>query len=448
VYIGYITVPYPEQNENQGGFHIWARSLLHGYGYGYGPNQSTAAMPPMPAVLVSFVYYLFGEHNYVAVWLYKALLGTLTIMLTGIIGKEAFNEKVGLCAACIVALYPEIILIDTHLHVSLGETPLLFFFILALYFFGRFMRTTSLPELLFAGLSLGIAMLTHPSIWGFPILVLILFLFLYPRKQAVKFSAILTAVTLITVSPWLIRNYLIYGHFITCTSSAYILFMGNNPQTQPHAYDTEKIMGTGSPSEIWASMGGADPKLTSGCFGWGKDEYKRYKAANNYALKFIFTNPVLFIQRGLGKVLDFWGSERLFVAHYKDGYYSKNFPLRLMICLAVAIMLSYIGVFLLGWLGTIFAERSPFLYLLIIAMLSLTLGSFVGQGHPKYHLTVVPVLAVFASWGILSRSYIMQRIKSSKSHFLLTLIPPFCLLLIWGREVMLGDFNKFISLLK
>jgi len=448
VYLGYSTVQDPERYEGQSGYAIWARNLLHGYGYGYGLNQPTAAMPPLPAILLAAVYYLFGEHNYIAVWLYKALLGTITIVLTYLVGKKAFNEKVGLGAASIVAFYPELIIVDTHLQVHLNETPLVFFFILTLYFFGRFVRTTSVFDLIWAGLSLGIAMLTHPSIWAFPIFAIIFLLIVYLRKQAMMFTAIVTGVTLLTVSPWLIRNYLIYGHLISSTSAAYVLFMGNNPQTQPHAYDTEKITGPSSPLKIWASMGGANPKLIHGNYGWGEDEYKRYEAANKYALNFIISQPVLFVQRGFGKVLDFWGSERLFVAWYKDGYYSQNFPRGFFVILALAIMVSYSLVLLLGLEGIIFAQKSPYQYLILLPILSLSLSSFIGQGHPKYHLTVVPVLAVFASWSVVNRSFIMQSIKSSKRYFLLSLTPIFCLLFIWGREVILGDFNKFFILLK
>ena len=107
---------------------IDARNFLYG---------GKIRIKPFHVILISFAFRLFGVYDYVAVSV-SAFMGTITIFLLFLIGKELYNKNVGLLASAMLAAT------GSHIFYSksaLSYADLIFFMLLSFFFFIKGIRT-------------------------------------------------------------------------------------------------------------------------------------------------------------------------------------------------------------------------------------------------------------------------------------------------------------------
>jgi 4-amino-4-deoxy-L-arabinose transferase-like glycosyltransferase len=160
---------------------------------------------PTQPLLIAAVYRVFGQ-NYVALRLLFAVFGAITCVLAYVIGKQLFTPPVGAVAGLLLACYPYYIYVST-----LFEYPQAFFILMmAFAFLGLFAFATSsrLSTLWWAGLCLGLAVLSVPTVLLFlPFVFMWLAYQLYPQAKLVLCSLILLLGIGIPTAPWALRNY-------------------------------------------------------------------------------------------------------------------------------------------------------------------------------------------------------------------------------------------------
>jgi 4-amino-4-deoxy-L-arabinose transferase-like glycosyltransferase len=165
----------------------------------------------------------------------QAVLGTITVALTGLVALELFGPTAGLIALVLAAIYPVLIeLTDT----IVAENLLTLFVLAAVYAALRVRRATRtgtrLGWVAGAGVLTGLATLTHenglvllipliPAVWrGRPHLT--------PASLAAP--ALLLAMTALTILPWTIRNAVVMHHFIPVSDETGITLVGTyNPKS-------------------------------------------------------------------------------------------------------------------------------------------------------------------------------------------------------------------------
>ncbi|RPF46751.1 dolichyl-phosphate-mannose-protein mannosyltransferase [Thermodesulfitimonas autotrophica] len=186
----------------------------------------SAYMPPGYPLFLSFFIYLWGDnaHALAAARYAQAFLMVGSVYLTYRLGRELAGRWAGLGAAALVAFYPPLILIN-----GLLLTETLFTFLL-ISFVGLWVQTKPADARRHAvlGVVSGLATLVRPT--G----VLLLFaaagrlaLCLMRRKIGVRalwpaLGALLLTFCLV-LSPWWVRNALVFHRFIPLTAS------GGNP---------------------------------------------------------------------------------------------------------------------------------------------------------------------------------------------------------------------------
>jgi 4-amino-4-deoxy-L-arabinose transferase-like glycosyltransferase len=67
-------------------------------------------LPPGYPLFLRGIYAIFGAHNYRAVFVIQALLSTLTVFMIYRVGRAVSDERAGLIAAAIAAVYPNFII--------------------------------------------------------------------------------------------------------------------------------------------------------------------------------------------------------------------------------------------------------------------------------------------------------------------------------------------------
>ncbi|HHT9138099.1 MAG TPA: ArnT family glycosyltransferase, partial [Candidatus Wunengus sp. YC60] len=217
-YVGINDAPVSDAQD----YHQLALNLLY-----TGTYQSIHRSPLFP-FFIAILYKLFGA-NYFIVRLVLSLLSSFTCLFIYKTTKGLFNEQIALIAMFISAIYWMLFYPCGFL---LTETLCTFFLTGAVFFLTKSSRIPHIRYFIFSGIYLGLAALTRAFMLPF-------FLFLpfwayvsfkNNRKLALKAFIVLAFTMSLVISPWTIRNYLVFHKFIPITSGGGGVFAGaNNP---------------------------------------------------------------------------------------------------------------------------------------------------------------------------------------------------------------------------
>lgn len=204
-----------------------AMNLLAGEGFG-GFEENRRSVPTQP-VIIAGIYSIFGR-DYTILRLFFAGLGALTCVLAFALGTELFGRSVGILAGIMLALYPYYVYLF-----ALFEYPQPFFVFVMSCFFILFYLYSDRRRVLYiltAGICLGLGILSVPTILLY-VPLLLLWLVVQPifRDQLVKAPFVLLIGVMIPITPWTIRNYLAYDHFVLVNSAGGVEFWRANNET-------------------------------------------------------------------------------------------------------------------------------------------------------------------------------------------------------------------------
>jgi 4-amino-4-deoxy-L-arabinose transferase-like glycosyltransferase len=191
-----------------------AFNLKKGFGYGLG-EDSRAAWPPGHSYLLShFVVpkQLLPRGDFEAgvrgLQTVEVALGTLLVLLTGLLGAALFDRRVGLAAAGVAAVYPTFIAFSHSLWSDNLFTVLL---LAALVVLVHAERRGRLALAVLAGLLFGGAGLTREV--AVPIAIACA-LWLGARHKSVVLPAALLVAAAAVVLPWTWRNFQLFERFV------------------------------------------------------------------------------------------------------------------------------------------------------------------------------------------------------------------------------------------
>jgi 4-amino-4-deoxy-L-arabinose transferase-like glycosyltransferase len=208
-------------------YYALAESVLSGKGLCF--ETTCAWWPPLYPLFLALTA-LFGKH-YLLIVIPQALIGTGTVLLAFLIGREIFGARVGLIASIITAFYPYYVMHDT----ALQETGITTFFVaLSVWLLLRASRLDRTRHLFLAGLALGAIALTRASTAPFIPLALIWAAWIGAPgniKKRLRNAAVIVLALTLTVGPWLIRTWRVSGAPVLSSQTGRALWIGNNPET-------------------------------------------------------------------------------------------------------------------------------------------------------------------------------------------------------------------------
>ena len=215
-----------------------------------------------------------------------------------ILGKRLYNAQAGLIAAFLFAVYPPAI----HFAVQkIWSTNL--FALAVLSVVSILLRLADYPKVrsgIYLGLLLAFTALVDPVIIGvYPFA----FVWLYlkaagSRRTVIKMIAAAMLALFLGLSPWLVRNYLVFGQFVFIKSNfGNELYLGNREGT------------TGSDKDY------KDADWEMSHLPAAEQEYLRLSdevARNSFllhkAVTFIVEDPLSFVQRTMHRFMRYWTS--------------------------------------------------------------------------------------------------------------------------------------------
>ena|GEM_PF-3276658 len=219
-----------------------AENLASGLGYRVGmpafmivlPGEPTAFWTPAFPLLLAGLYSVVG-HSVLAA---RAVLGVLASLLTVVLfalGRRVAGPRVGLAAAVAVALHPLYVayggtLLSEGISVLLAASVLLWVY--------RLLDEPSGRAAAALGALVGLGGLTRPDILGLGAVVAVGSVAVWPgnRRSRLKLLWVSGLVAVAVVSPWLARNYQVYGRLLLTTRTGYSLWYQNPYQHQRLQY--------------------------------------------------------------------------------------------------------------------------------------------------------------------------------------------------------------------
>jgi 4-amino-4-deoxy-L-arabinose transferase-like glycosyltransferase len=171
------------------------------------------------------IYYILG-HTYSAVRVLHCGAGAITVALVYLIGQQAFTRSVGLLAATAFAIWPFSLYYSAQLlSEPLGTLWLLAYVAAALHF-----AASPVPiRAMLAGLMLGLALLTRGNVvLLMPLTILWALVQFWQRPTAMAWALTIPMVAILTVAPWIVRNYRVFGQFVPLSTGAGDVLLGGN----------------------------------------------------------------------------------------------------------------------------------------------------------------------------------------------------------------------------
>lgn len=195
------------------GYFEIAQNLLAGNGFARlapPPVIPDSVRTPLYPLIIAGLQATFGGSK--ALLILQILLGGLTAVITWLFAKEFLGDGVAaLLTGLAVALEP----LGAYLSgIMLTETVFTFLFLLTIYLFTRYLKNPRLLLLILFSLLLGATTLVRPTTQYLP-LFLIFIMWLSNERRVTKVlcirALILLGVFLLVLSPWLYRNYEVFG---------------------------------------------------------------------------------------------------------------------------------------------------------------------------------------------------------------------------------------------
>ena len=361
--------------QDQVSYDALARSLLDGRGYSFTKNWYPFTPANTPTAHWSFLYPLYlagiyavtGYHPLVARLLQGAVGGALLCFLVYKIGRRVVNEETGLVGAGLAAVYGYFVYYNVAL---MTETFFIVLVLLTLYLSIELKENPTPIGWVGLGLSLGLASLLRQTVLLFvPFLLFWLFLELRTRAMRWWYFALPVIIIFLLVTPWTIRNYLVYREFLLLNSNAgYALFASNNPNMGTDWQNDEVVVPV--PKELA-----------------GKNEAQLDRALTKKGLEFILADPTRYLWLSLDKTLEyfwFWPSA--------DSSRISNLNRVLSFGLYLPFMLLGLYLSISRW------RNFVVLYLFIFIHTMIHLLSWPA---PRYRLTVDAVLMLFAGLALI-----------------------------------------------
>lgn len=192
-----------------------------------GAGEGPFWQPPLYPYFLGAVKALFPASFFYAARFVQALLGALVCAMSWWIGRTVFNPAVGLLAGLGAVLCGPLIFFDGEL---LPASLAAFVDLLALVVLLRVWRRPSGGGFLVAGAAFGLGALAVPTVLTFAVAVPIAVLWVAPRRSGWLWAGAFALGVAMAIAPVAWRNWAIGGDGVGISYNAGInLYIGNNP---------------------------------------------------------------------------------------------------------------------------------------------------------------------------------------------------------------------------
>jgi hypothetical protein len=252
-------------------------------------------MPPLYPLFL-YVIKIFFNNTDTFLWsiqYIQLIFAIITIYIANKILLEFFSENISAIGTLIFAIFPLNVYAVSQISSITIQIFLLNFF---LFSYLKLFKKLEIENIFIFSISSGLLMLLRGE---FFIFVLLSMIYLYLKQKNLSKILIISLITLIIVSPYLYRNYNIFGVITITKSGGYNLLKGNHPKTKPEGtpmfLSVEKVV-----PEVKKDLEELNAKGPNDNFDLEQD-----KILLDQAIKFIKENPARYVNLYFKKILSF-----------------------------------------------------------------------------------------------------------------------------------------------
>jgi 4-amino-4-deoxy-L-arabinose transferase-like glycosyltransferase len=295
------------------------------------------------------------------------------------------DELVARASVALIAVYPNNL---AYVPLVLTETLYTFLLLAACY---CLLHRKQWLHLILAGCVFGLATLVKTQTLLFiPLLAALAFIDGWSIKNWARvFARIMTVIliSLIVVTPWALRNYKVFGHFVLATNGGNALLESNNPSVVGDYLHNTSVEDPLYKKGQWSveNQMPADLRARALATGWIKD------------------NPWQFVGLIPKKLFRLWAPDGEGEWFYQDTPFYQQYSLYFRMVRFANQAYYAIGLLLFPLaLWRLFSMRaSPINYLGVAVVLGFTLQCIVFSGQSRYHFPAMPFVLAYAAWVVM-----------------------------------------------
>ena len=183
-------------------------------------------MPPLYAYYIYFFSFFTTEEIVITklVLYSQALLASLSVLIFYKLNKIFFHKKISFYSSLLLSFFPLYVFACSQISSISLQVFLIIFFI---YFFFECVKKKNYTSIIYFSFTGGLLILLRGESAAIILLSLIYLFFFF--KLSTKKILLIFLVTSITISPYLVRNFLIFEKVTIIKSFGYNLWRGNHP---------------------------------------------------------------------------------------------------------------------------------------------------------------------------------------------------------------------------
>lgn len=307
------------------GFNELALGLLHGYGFVW-PHR--VPLYPMFLAVEHWAVQGYDPIPYV-----QAVVGTLVVPATYVLGRRVAGTAAGLIASAAVALSPPLVDLTAPLMSEALFVPLVPVVALALV---TAIEEPTPKRMAIAGALLGVSILVRLTFLLAVVAVPIALLIIFGRRRGARLGATYALACILVVLPWSVHNVIKWNAFIPLQTSSAILWQGSpeyfhlvRDENRPYLDVWENVIYADSSPE-------RDPSWIDGDRWWTRR-----------ALESIESEPLLYLRYAAEKTITYWigdpdadwgGSHPFDLTVLREAGYSRTDKLEVMVFRALPLL--------------------------------------------------------------------------------------------------------------
>ena len=247
-----LWVAYLNMDPGHDGWGYWfaANSLADGDGFRdpFAEDVYTSRVTPGWAFVLTGIIFIFGS-NLIAAKAFNIIVGSITAVLVYFIGTKLRDQRTGIVAGGLMAVFPSQIYFTTTLMTETLFVMLSVTLVLLLMLWLAGSQSIKLWQALVIGLLLGyMSLVRAETILLAPAAIVLMKLCGSRWRQVALYAPLLLIGMAIVITPWTVRNYIRFDEFILIRSaSANGTFAPIRTGLSPH-FDTLTVMGGKSPT--------------------------------------------------------------------------------------------------------------------------------------------------------------------------------------------------------
>jgi 4-amino-4-deoxy-L-arabinose transferase-like glycosyltransferase len=370
---------------DQGLYLLHASGIADGNGYGFPNGEATAYYPVgYPGALAGVIWLArqlpFSDTPYVVASVFNIVLGVLTVALVFELGRRLFDPTIGLVAAAVVAVWPNLVF---HAATPMGETLFNALIVGALVVLCRRPWPKRGPDpwrLVAFGVLLALSALVRPiSLLVLPLLAGVLWLATRRLATAAVGIGVVAVAVVVVIAPWTLRNRSVMGETVLISTNG-----GDNLCIGHHEGATGGFVLT----EFCAGRFEGLPRP--------QYELRRNEDGTRKARRFAVEHPGEEVRLLFSKIHylvrhDHDGLDAV-ESYREDPFIGHGFRRFLEVAAdGFALVAALLGAAALPALAS---RRDPRRLALLAMLVAVAVAPLAFFGDPRFHVPVVPLLAI------------------------------------------------------